>query len=238
MIFSTKGIVLHRFKYTDSKIIAKIYTEEFGLQAYLIYGSSSKKAKQIHSLLQPLFIVEMEVYHNEKKELQKIKEISNHFPFRTLPFNFNKKSVSLFLSEFILKVIRENEADKDLFNFIQKSIQIFDLNLENSSNFHLIFLIKMCKFLGISPQKNYTSARTIFDLDSGKFVIGIRRNSKYIDSKNSIIFNDLLYADYYDKLQINNSERRVLLNHIIEFYTIHLGKPGKLNSLEVLKVIF
>lgn len=238
MIFSTRGIVLHRFKFSDSKTITKIYTEKFGLQSYLIYGSSSKKAKQIQSLLQPFFLVEMQVYHTDNKGLQKIKEISNSYPFKTVPFDFNKNSIALFLSEFLLKIIQENEADKDLFEFIYNSIEFFDSVKDNFQNFHLIFLLKMCNFLGISPNKNFSEQNAIFNLNSGRYTTGIPQNQKHIDIKHSFKFNELLSANFKSKININNSERRILLSYIIDFYTIHLGKPGELKSLDVLKEIF
>ena len=45
MLSSTKGIVIHHFKYSEKSVIAKIYTEKFGLQSYILNGVRNKKSK-------------------------------------------------------------------------------------------------------------------------------------------------------------------------------------------------
>jgi len=240
MLFSTKGIVLHRFKYSDSKIIAKIYTEEFGLQAYLIFASDSKKGRLTKSLLQPMFLLDMEVYHNEKRELQKIKEISNQFPFLSIPFDIHKSTIGLFLAEFLIKVIEENEPDKKFFKFLSESIKFFDSIKENFQNFHLIFLLKMSKFLGIKPENNFAPEKSIFDLEAGRFITGIPNHKHYVGQELSMLINTLLKTSFENMqtVNMNNTERRRLLNIIIDYYTLHLGKPGQMKTLKVLRQIF
>lgn len=239
MVFSTKGIVLHRFKYSDSKIIAKIYTEEFGLQAYLIFGSDSKKGRLLKSLLQPMFLLNMEVYHNEKRELQKIKEISNQFPFASIPFDIRKSTIGLFLAEFIMKVLKENESDTKLFEFISESIMLFDSIKENFQNFHLVFLKEMSKYMGIQPENNFSFDKSIFDLEAGRFMFGIPNHKHYADSELSLLIKKLIETDLKNitSFKISNSERRNLLNIVIQYYKLHLGAPGNLKTLKVLKQI-
>ena len=45
MIEKTKGIFLRSFKYSDSSVIAHIYTEKFGRQSFIIRGIHSKKSQ-------------------------------------------------------------------------------------------------------------------------------------------------------------------------------------------------
>ena len=47
MITKTRGIVLNYIKYGDTSIICKIYTEQFGLQSYIINGIRKSKSKNI-----------------------------------------------------------------------------------------------------------------------------------------------------------------------------------------------
>jgi len=240
MIFSTKGIVLHRFKYDDSKTIVKIYTNEFGMQSYLIYGSSSKKAKQTFSILQPLFLVDMQVYHNEKKGLQKIKDISNLFPFKSIPFNIYKSSISLFLAEFIMKVLNETDGNnEELFSFFIDSIKKFDKETDYFLDFHIVFLFAMTELLGIGPNNNYSEGKNVFDLTAGKFITGIPIHKDYLNVKQSKVFYKLFQYNQntFQNLKISNSERRELISSLINFYTIHLGKPGKLKTLKVLQEV-
>ena len=45
MTESTNGICLHHYKYSESSVIVKIFTEKFGLKSYIIKGVRSKKSK-------------------------------------------------------------------------------------------------------------------------------------------------------------------------------------------------
>jgi len=240
MIFSTKGIVLHRFKYTDSKTIVKIYTEKFGLQSYLIYGASSKKARQTTPIFQALFLVDMQVYHNEKHDLQKIKEISNLYPFTSIPFDIYKSSISQFLAEFFMQILKENDIDIDLFLFLEEAIKTFDNKNEKHLNFHILTLLKMCSYFGITPNNNFSANKTTFDLSLGKFITGKPNHKNYVNKNTALIIHKLLNTNIhnYNYLKINNTERRNLLDVIINFYTFHLGKPKNLKTLKVLQEIF
>ncbi|MCF6366338.1 MAG: DNA repair protein RecO [Bacteroidales bacterium] len=240
MIVSTKGIILHRLKFSDSKIIAKIYTEKFGLQSYLIFGSDSKKGKQVKSLLQPFFLVDIQVYHNEKKTLQKIKEISNSFPFISIPFEIQKSTVSLFISELIMRVLKENEPDNDLFNFFITAIKAFDSQAGGFQNFHVFFLAEFCKYLGIKPENNYSTEKSTFDLDAGRFITGRPNHKYYVNQKLSRLLGEVLKIrpGKAETLIISNEERKHLLDLLIDYYKIHLGEPTQMKTLSVLKQIF
>ena len=61
MLNKTRGIVLHHIKYSETSIIATIYTEVFGRQSYIIKGIRNKKSKIKANILQPLFLLNMEV---------------------------------------------------------------------------------------------------------------------------------------------------------------------------------
>ena len=58
------GIVLNYIKYGDTSIICKIYTEQYGLQSYIINGVRNSKSKNI-GLFQPLNILDMVVYYKK-----------------------------------------------------------------------------------------------------------------------------------------------------------------------------
>ena len=42
---SIKGISLHYYKYSKSSVIAKFFTENYGLQSYVVRGSRNKSSK-------------------------------------------------------------------------------------------------------------------------------------------------------------------------------------------------
>lgn len=240
MIHKTKGIVLHRFKFSDSRYIAKIYTKHFGLQTYMIFGTNSKKGRMQINLLQPLFPLDMQVYHKETLEIQKVKEIAVHYAVNSFSTDIIKNSLVVFTAEFLLKILKENDNDEKLFEFILNSIKILENSSQNMNNFHLVFFFLLTEYLGIKPENNYSKTRTIFDLQSGRFVVGNPTHKYFLNEKFSQKFKDLFDASigHSNRLKFSVYERRYLLDAVIKFYNIHLDRPGELKSLKVLSEIF
>lgn len=128
MITQSKAIVLHQLKYSETSVITTLYTEAFGRQSYIINGIRSSKSKQKTGLLQPLFLLEIEAYHKSGREVQRLKEFRLDKVYQTIPFDVVKSTIVMFLSEIMNKIIRNEESDHELFQFIQDSLSLFRFN--------------------------------------------------------------------------------------------------------------
>ena len=84
MLHKTKSIILKTVKYGETSLIVAAYTELFGIQSYLVNGvrTSSKKGSGKANLFQPGSILELIVYHNDLKNLQRIKEFKWAFLYQ------------------------------------------------------------------------------------------------------------------------------------------------------------
>ncbi|MFA4853518.1 MAG: recombination protein O N-terminal domain-containing protein, partial [Bacteroidales bacterium] len=69
MFHKSRGIVLHSIKYSDSSLIVKIYTENFGLQSYILRSARNRKSKMKVGIFQPLALLNFVVSHNKKRGL-------------------------------------------------------------------------------------------------------------------------------------------------------------------------
>lgn len=240
MLYKTRGIVLHHIKYSETSVIVTIYTESFGRQAYIINGVRSKKAKIKANILQPLFLLDMEVYHKPKNDLQRVKEIQNDFVFSSLPYDIRKSTLAIFIAEILYKVIREQEPNNELFNYLYNSIQVLELKEKGISNFHLYFLLHLTKYLGFFPDSNYTEQNCYFDLKHGKFVQIKPVHSFAIDLEISKYIHQLLNfsENQHENLMIPYKVRLNLLECITDYFMIHNEGIHSIKSLSVLKEVF
>src|SRR5699024_3748215 len=76
MIYKTRGIAIRTVKYKNSGLIAHIYTEEFGIQHYLVQGLHKTKSKIKDNLFRGLQLLDLEVYHRNTNKLERIREVS------------------------------------------------------------------------------------------------------------------------------------------------------------------
>lgn len=240
MLHQTRGIVLHTLPYSDTSLIAKIYTERFGLQSYILSGARSKRGKAKGNLLQPLTQVDMVVMHKERNSLQRITEISCRQPYQHLHESPLKTGVALFLAEILYKSIREEESNLPLFEFLSGSLHILDLQEEGMANFHLCFLIQLSKYLGFFPHENEQGAPAYFDLQEGIFKPFEPHHPYYMAKPQAQLLEQLLVSTYdnLSALSFSNIERRDLLAQLILYYELHLDSMKDVKSHKVLEAIF
>ena len=240
MINKVKGLVLHHVKYKESSAVLYTYTDLFGRQAYLVNNIRGKRSKLPGNLLQPLTLLEIEAYHKESRELQRLKEMRNYIPYRTIPFDHQKSSQSLFLAELLYKVLREEDPNSELFAFLEQSLQLLDVSEEGVANFHIIFLVHLTRFLGFFPENNYSKDRKGFDMRNGQFSDGSEGHPDFFDGGSSELLSQLLGTSFKDMAQVsvNQDERKAFLENIIDYYRLHIYGFGNLKSLPVLHELY
>ena len=239
MLGTSKGIVLHHFKYSEKSVIAKIYTEKFGLQSYIINGARTTKAKNKAVYLQPLSLVEVVANHKEKKGLHSVKNISLSKPYSSIPFSIGKSSIAFFLAEVLYKTIKEEEPNEALFEFLFNAFQILDIDEKNYVNFHLIFLGQLCKYIGINPQHtDNNNSCTFFDLQEGLFTNIKPNHNAFISTPNTANFVAVLNCSLnQNNLSLTNADRKSLLILFLDYYHLHLSNFDNLKSLAVLEEV-
>jgi DNA repair protein RecO (recombination protein O) len=236
----TRGIVLQQVKYGDTSLICQIYTEEYGRKSFLFKGIRSKKSRIHPNILQALFIVNLEAYFKEGKDITLVKEASAGTIFTHFPYDINKSAQAMFMAEVLNKCLREEESNRVLFSFIINSIEYFDLMTVGSSNFHILFLVKLSKHLGFYPSTRSDPAELIFDMQEGIYKDHFPGHTDFIDTANSGLLDEILNNNYdqLSGLELNQRMRNELLDFILKFYSIHIEGINRLKSYLILKEIF
>ena len=77
MLAKTRAIVLRNTNYSESSVISKMYTREFGMRTYLLQGVKKGKSPIRPSMIMPLSLVEMDVYEKATSNLNRVKELKS-----------------------------------------------------------------------------------------------------------------------------------------------------------------
>ncbi|MBL1411408.1 DNA repair protein RecO [Sphingobacterium faecale] len=239
MLQKTKGIALKITYYSESSIVAHIFTENLGLQSYLINGARKPRAKIPINMLQPLHILDMVVYVKDGAILQRIKEAYPAPALKQVPLDIRKSAVALFLNEILYKVLKHQHADPHLFHFVFQSILWLDQTELSIHNFHLCFLMKLSRFLGYLPSSTGQS-KPYFDLMEGCFINNLPAHGYVLQEPHTGLFHSILTCSYEDSphISITHRDRIYILQQIVNFYRLHTENFGIVNSLEVLEEIF
>jgi len=240
MLEKTRGIVLHQIKYTDSGIIAQLYTRDFGRQSFLIRGMRNKKAGKHNILFQPLFILDIEMQYKSSSEMQAMKEFSVAFTPYNIHSDIKKGVVAIFLGEVLTSVLKEESPHMEMFDFLEESIKYFDKSIEGFANFHLAFLAGLSSYLGFEPSVRSGINDKFFDLKDGAFVPVPPTHGFYADNAVSDILARFFSASYEESesISLTGALRNEVLETIVKYYSLHLPGLSKIKSLEVLKEVF
>ena len=240
MLHKTRAIVLHSLPYNDMYAITLIYTEEFGRVPHLTSQSKSRKTKVPRSLFHPLAILDLEVDHQNLRDIQRIKEIKIHVPLVALLTDPVKSALGIFLAELISKVIREEQTNCLLFDFLLQSVQVLELTNESPANFHLVFMIRLSRLLGFYPDATGYQKGMFFDMRNGVFTRNEPAHLNFLPPDESAVFFNLLRMTYENMsaFRFSGRERQAIIHRILEYYRLHLSDFPEIKSLEVLHDVF
>jgi len=240
MIATTEGIVLHTMKYSETSLIARIYTEKFGLQSYLLQGIRKPSARLKPAFFHHLSILDLVVYHKEKSGLQRLKEAQFKHLLSSISTDIRKGAIALFLNEVISRSIREETPDHTLFEFLKTSILTLEHLEVQFTDFHLVFMIRFSRLLGFQPSHDFSDTATCFNLTEGHFQPTIPPHPNFLAMPLSQSFAKLLNKDIssFPMPPLPAGERNQLLDALITYFRLHLPAFHRLSSLPVLREVF
>lgn len=229
MLHKTRGIVLSYIKYKESSIIVKVYTELFGIQSYVVNGVRSSKSKGNRiALFQPLTLLDMVVYYKSKTDsLHRLSEVRNLHPFSSLPFDIAKTSLALFITEILVKCLKEEEANPPFFEFLLHAVSELDGLTEGLESYHLFFMHRLAGYLGFG----------IFSAEEFVDILREYRYSELPDQRMVTLIRALIAGNIEDLKQGGKERRAQLLSLMIFYYRTHIEGFGDVKSLDVLKAI-
>jgi DNA repair protein RecO (recombination protein O) len=243
MVHKTKGIVLRTVKYGETSVIVMILTELFGLQSYLVNGVRTSKGKggSKAGMFQPAAMLDLVIYHQESKNLNRLKEYSWSFLYRNILSDVISNSVALFMIELLQKCLKQPEPNPDLYYFMEDALTGLDQAERNvQANFPLFFALHLAGFFGLRIDDNYSEKRNYLDLKEGYFTGEKPTHPHYLDHSLSEVTAHLLKvkqpAELAD-LSLNREKRRLLLEAYEDFYSMHIQGFTPLKTLPVLRTL-
>lgn len=233
MLDKTEGIVLKTVKYSESSVIATIFTKKFGSLSFIVQGLRSSKNKQKGNLIQSGNILQLEIYLKEQRNLNRIKEYSTAYIYTNA--NFIKQSILIFCIELISKCVKEHEVNERLYDYVSLFLIELDKDEHSIENKPLYFLLETASILGFEFSMQNILNGKYFNLERGKFEDVPTSTQSNLNENETLLLKKLI-AVYYDKneLKFNSTERKILLEKLILYFRWHIPDFTDLKSPAVL----
>jgi DNA repair protein RecO (recombination protein O) len=230
-------------KYGETSVIVAVYTELFGIQSYIVNGvrTTSRKNPGKAGFFQPGAILDMVVYHNEQKNLQRIKEYKWGYLYQHIFSDVFSNAVALFMVELLQKTLKQPEPNADLFHFIEDAFMHLDDAAPGVvANFPLFFALHLATLFGFRFADDYKPQTPFLDLQEGEFVAEQPIHPYFLGGQFSYITSQLLKTMQpyeLDQIKLNQETRSILLHAYETFYALHIPDFGTLKTLPVLQEV-
>lgn len=236
--YCSKAIVLSSIPYSESSIICKLYTEEFGLKSYIVRSAKKKNSPTPTSHFQSLNIIEFEAYNSVKSKLETIRTSSLILENLNLNFSIVKNALTFFVAEIIHLSLKEANPNKELFDYLFNQIHLLKNSKdEDLAEFHLHFMIEFADHLGLAPMNNYSEYEVFFDPIAGKFTN--KADAQNFNKQTSFTLHRFISQKEItnEKICKNKIERNIILEALIIFYSIHITNHSQIKSHKILTTI-
>lgn len=240
MLVSSRAIVLHVTKYNDASIIVHTLTEAAGSVSFLVRISRSPRAAVQHSLFRPLAILEISWDNHGVHDLRRPRSARTAIPLASIPYDPHKSAMAFFLADFLHHALRVETDSAPLFAYVTNSLRWLDANDRSFSNFHIVFLLRLAQFLGVTPNFDTYTRGCYFDLRSASFVALRPDHADYVSPTDAARLKQIVRINYgtMHLFHFSGRERSELLEHIVTYYRLHLPAFPALKSLDVLRELF
>ena len=240
MLVKTKAIVLHSFKYGESRMIVDMFTEEAGRLSFIISIPKTSQGRIKKQYFQPMTLLEVECDVRQNVQLQKLKDAHLLTAYTSIPFSPEKLALSLFIAEFLYHALRSEQQDRLLFAYVCDSMQWLDTVEVGFANFHLTFLMRMSRFLGFYPNLDDYVDGCVFDLRTATFSLQVPTHRDFLDSHDSQLIHTLMRMDFptMHLFQLSHHDRNRITEVLLHYYRLHIPQFPELKSLGVLQELW
>ena len=226
MIKNSIAIVLKRFAYSETSLIARCFVKDLGKISFIVHGAHRKKSP-MGAYFQPANCLNLVYYFKENRDLQTISKASFNYSWSNIPKDLKKISYAMAMIELTDKCLTDNDSHNNLYSELFSSLK----GVENSnSQLNLIYWhyqYSLLTFLGFKPDFQQSELDFIplpnpFEGPNSKDIFNYFEKGKQITNK---------------KFEITAKDRRVISNYLNVCLGIHFEGVKNLKSLKILREI-
>ena len=151
MIVKSDAIVLKTVDYSESSIIATLFTKEKGKVAVIAKGARKPKNK-FAAFLVVGQLLEVVFYSKESRSVQTLSDVSYSEKLHTFRVDIEKMAIMMTTAEFANQVLHDNEVNTDLFDFLKRMLVWVDNQDDVPAQLFAYLQLRIAEYIGIGIQ--------------------------------------------------------------------------------------
>lgn len=212
--------------------------------SFLLPAGGGKTAARLRALLMPMGRFECVADIRPGRDIHPIRDVrAVVFPPVSDPV---RSTLALFLADMMSALLREPMSDPLLFDFVD--VVLRKLAREEGPealrgtallNFHLCFLVRLTRFLGIEPDWATYRPGAVLDLADGIFRLLPPPHRRFLPPGEAEAAATLGRMNFRNlgRYRMTRFERNTVLDRILMYYQTHYPSLGEPSSLAILRLM-
>ena len=208
-------IILGYTRFGENRLVVHTLSREHGRRSFILrVGKGAGMA-----LFLPMNIVEASITENPKSQLWNASKFSSRHPLSSIRNNLYKNTITLFMSEVLLRAVKDGAAEDGLYDWCLRSILTLEELEGNFANFPVRFLVDFADALGFRPSWGDVAPF------AGEHLEDLQR---------------FLGAGFAESMLIplTGAQRNALSDSLIRYLEFHTESTLNIRSLKVLRELF
>lgn len=237
-------IALRTVRYSDRNSILTAYTRQGGRLSFLVPAGTGRAAARLRALLMPMGRFECVADLRPGRDIHSMRDVKAViFPPVADPL---RSTIALFIADFLSSLLKEPMSDPLLFDFIDDAlVRLSDtrkgmsLTGDGLLNFHICFLLRLTRFLGIEPDWPTYLPGGVLDLADGIFRRFPPSHRNFLPPGESEAASRLGRISFRNlgRYRLTRFERNTILDRILLYYQTHYPSVGEPPSLAILRMM-
>lgn len=234
-------LALRSVKYSDSSSIATVWSRELGRLAVATPSGAGAEAKRRRAIMMPMGVFEAVATIRPQQEVARLSDIRPLVRSAAAAGHPARSVVAMFLADFLCQALRESPPDDHLSDFLFAQASLLGQASGTAlANFHLSFLYRLSRFLGIEPDMGSYRKGACFDMREARFTITAPIHSQWLQPDHARVAAIIarLQPRSLGLLRLSRAQRNQALDTILNYYSIHFRPLSAIPSLPIVREIF
>ncbi|MBN1633519.1 MAG: DNA repair protein RecO [Ignavibacteria bacterium] len=216
-IVETEAILIKKFKFGDTSIIANFFSKNFGKFSALIKGARNLKSGK-SALYQSLNRLSLYFNKKENRELQIINKADLIDSYEGIKKELDKINTGLRILELTNKLYIEYDKHAETYHLLVNILKNIEISADNIINYLIYFQLKISEHTGISFFGNKKEGKMIINSVISDETFDYKSSFKEIDTYMDVLYKiNLSDLDSLNQLHIDNAD---LISDFLDSYLI------------------
>ena len=224
MIKKSTAIVLKRFPYGETSIIARCFVRDLGKVSFIVRGAHRKKSP-MGAYFQPSNYLNLVFYYKENRDLQTITKASFVRSWQRMITDLKKITYAMALIELTDKCLIGHDSHPELFDALCDALATVESHDNQLNLAYWFYQYQLLTLLGFQP--DLTQAELDF----------ISLPDPFAGPNTKLLFQlfEMDKNGMDQNIKVTLKDRQIMSNYLTTCLGIHFEGINKLKSLELLR---